>query len=262
MSVTTAFAAGTFSFPGYCSLDAEATRRFYCGLLGWDTDIIDMEGTAVTMFKVDGATVAAMYELPKDRKQAGVKPHWNSYIAVDKPAEVVKKAVELGAKDLGIAGSPEDEMTNLEDPTGVRITVFRAGGEGVPETRLDEMGSLCWNELCTRDAAASAKFYSELLGWNPEPFEGGNMPYTIFTMPGREKGVAGMLEITPEMTDCVSAQWLPYFQVPDAQAAVARAKELGGEGHGPINVPSVGQIVYITDNQGASAAVIQVEMPA
>lgn len=262
MSVISAFTAGTFTFPGYCSRDAEATKKFYSGLLGWDAEDTPMGDMTVTTFKVGDVAVSGMYELPENRKQAGVKPHWNSYIAVDNVKETVSKALAMGAKRLGGPEDvSEDDMENLEDPTGVRFTLISTGNsEMPPESRINETGALCWNELCTRDAATSVKFYAETLGWTPTEFEGGQMPYTIFTMPGHEKGVAGMLEITKEMEGCVAPQWLPYFQVEDADATAARANELGGKAQEPMDIPNVGRIVYINDNQGAAVAVIQVAM--
>ncbi len=264
MSVVTTFTAGTFAFPGYCSLDERATREFYCGLLGWDAVDQKMGENTYTSFKVNGSTVAGMYELPEDRKQAGVKPHWNSYIAVDSVKDTVNKVLEMGGKRLGgPSDASEDEMANLEDPTGVRFSVLPVvmGNDPSQAIRKDEVGALCWNELCTKDAATASRFYTEVLGWSAAPFEGGEMPYTIFLMPGHEKGVAGMLEITPEMEASMTAQWLPYFQVEDADAAASKAKELGGEAHGPIDIPNVGRIVYVTDNQRAGFAVIEVAMP-
>ena len=41
-------------------------------------------------------------------------------------------------------------------------------------------GTFCWNELMTRDTGKAAKFYAELLGWEPVDSGMPGMQYTIF----------------------------------------------------------------------------------
>jgi predicted enzyme related to lactoylglutathione lyase len=56
------------------------------------------------------------------------------------------------------------------------------------------------------------------------------------------------------------AQWLPYFEVTDADATVARARELGGTVRVPVtDLPDVGRVAKLTDPYGARFAVIRTE---
>jgi predicted enzyme related to lactoylglutathione lyase len=68
---------------------------------------------------------------------------------------------------------------------------------------------------------------------------------------------AGMLPITAEMGD-VPPHWLPYFQVENTDAIVARAEKLGAKTWvPPMDVPTVGRLAILADPQGASFAVIK-----
>jgi predicted enzyme related to lactoylglutathione lyase len=51
---------------------------------------------------------------------------------------------------------------------------------------------------------------------------------------------------------------MPYFEVADCDAAVAKAKELGGRIYAPAtDIPKVGRFAVLADHQGAVFAVIK-----
>ena len=256
MSVTTTYQAGTFGCPGFCSGDAAACKKFYSSLLGWEAADMGGSGGNYTMFKVQGEAVAGMYQMADDRKKAGVKPHWNCYLAVDNIDETVKKTTALGGKVLTQPfDAMGDVMANLQDPTGGKFSVWQQKTQPEP-ARLNEVGALCWEELYTDDTAKSAAFYSDLFGWRAEPFDGNSpMPYTVFLPEGNERGIGGMLKITDEMQG-MKPGWIPYFMVADTGATMAKARTLGAEVHGPIEIPQVGTIAMLKDTEGAPFAVI------
>ncbi len=113
-------------------------------------------------------------------------------------------------------------------------------------------GSFCWNELMTKDTEAAAGFYTRLFGWKTKPFEGGEMPYTIFAV--NEKGIGGLMASPdPQM----APQWMPYVLVEDVDGCVKTASELGATVClPPKDVPSVGRIAVIQDPQGVPFGVI------
>jgi uncharacterized protein len=52
--------------------------------------------------------------------------------------------------------------------------------------------------------------------------------------------------------------WLPYFQVSDCDAAVARAAKLGGGAMmPPRDIENVGRFAILKDPQGAAFAIIK-----
>jgi predicted enzyme related to lactoylglutathione lyase len=61
-----------------------------------------------------------------------------------------------------------------------------------------------------------------------------------------------MAEITAKGGEA-TPHWAVHFQVTDADAAAARARELGGTVlHGPADVPGLGRLVVLQDPQGAA----------
>lgn len=120
-------------------------------------------------------------------------------------------------------------------------------------------GRFCWYELFTSDPAAAQTFYTEVAGWKTEDWEGGEMPYTMWMT---EHGpVGGVMKLPPEAVDAgAPPHWIAYLATPDAEATIARTKELGGSVvWGPTDVPSVGTVAGLSDPQGAHFAILQPE---
>lgn len=110
-------------------------------------------------------------------------------------------------------------------------------------------GIFCWNELATRDPAASTKFYTQLLGWTAETMSmGPGMEYTFFKIAGQNAG--GMLRLPLEVGNAPNA-WLGYVTVTDLAAAVAKAKSLGAKVCKDITALPMGRFAIITDPTGA-----------
>jgi uncharacterized protein len=107
-------------------------------------------------------------------------------------------------------------------------------------------GTFCWADLGTADHEAAARFYGGLFGWVPEsrPVPGGGL-YTVMRLDGKE--VAALREGPPA--------WLSYVSVEDAEASVARLRELGGMVvDGPTDVGTAGRMALVQDPQGALLA--------
>jgi uncharacterized protein len=152
MTVITTPPAGTFWWPELCSVDAAASKKFYASLFGWDPEDISMPEGIYTLFKLGGHGVGTMYQMEGARKQAGVRPHWNPYIAVADADSTSKQAASPGGKILTSPFDTDgDVMANLQDPTGANFSIWQAK-KPPPPIRINEVGSLCWTELYTRDA--------------------------------------------------------------------------------------------------------------
>ena len=78
---------------------------------------------------------------------------------------------------------------------------------------------------------------------------GGPQPYRVLQVDG--KGIAGMLPLTPEMGP-MPPNWTTIFGVEDADAAVERVRELGGQVLvEPFDIPNVGRYAVVQDPVGA-----------
>jgi predicted enzyme related to lactoylglutathione lyase len=109
-------------------------------------------------------------------------------------------------------------------------------------------GIFSWNELMTRDAAASAKFYTALFGWSREEMDMQGYTYSMFK--SGDRAVCGMFALSPE-AESMPVMWMPYVTVEDLEASVARAKELGATVHKEITTIQVGRFAILADPQGA-----------
>jgi hypothetical protein len=103
-------------------------------------------------------------------------------------------------------------------------------------------------EIPASDPGAAMKFYGGLFGWKFHSWGGGPMEYWIVqTGADEDKGIHGglMRRVHPEQP-CVNT-----IDVPDLDAAVARAVELGGTVAVPrMPVPGVGWLAYLKDLDG------------
>jgi predicted enzyme related to lactoylglutathione lyase len=113
--------------------------------------------------------------------------------------------------------------------------------------------------MLTVDKDATIDFYKQVVGWDTQDWEGGEKPYTMFTI--EDTPVGGIMDL-PEEAAAAGAppHWLGYVSTPDTDATVERAKELGGQVlMEPMSVPDVGRMSVLRDPQGAVFAVFTPE---
>ena len=245
---------GTFSWVDLATTDPAAAKTFYGELFGWTAEDVPMSETEFyTMLRLDGDFVAALYQLDDERRQMGIPPHWLSYITVADVDATAARAQELGSKclfgpfDVFDAG----RQAIIEDPTGAVFAAWQPR-DHIGAGRVNDPGSLTWNELRTRDPETAAAFYSGLFGWEVERIEeNGKLAYLTIKNDGRANG--GMMPMTEQHGDAPPS-WLPYFTVSSTDDAMARVRELGGDVlAGPIDLPN-GRIAVVRDPQGAAFA--------
>lgn len=258
---------GMFTWVDLGVPDVDAAKTFYGGLFGWDADDqFDPDGNYIyTMFTLGGKSAAGMGALSPEAIEAGSHPAWTSYVNVDNVDAIVETVEANGgqtvvpAMDVFTSG----RMAVLRDAEGAFFSIWQAG-DNVGGEVFTEPGSLAWNELSTRDAAAAKAFYGAVFPWSFEAF-GGDFEYWTIGIEGKVDGDAdmdddyngGIMPMRPEVEAMgVPAHWLVYFRVADADAAAAKATELGGQVMGEIVDTPAGRIAMVRDPQGASFAII------
>ena len=120
-----------------------------------------------------------------------------------------------------------------------------------------DRGRFVWFDLMTSDSSGAIDFYSKLVGWGTQQFEGSDTPYTMWA--NGENPLGGVVELSAEAREGgAPPHWLSYVAVPDVDAALARAQELGGSVlHPATDIPTVGRFAVIQDPQGASLALFK-----
>lgn len=112
---------GAFGWFELTTTDANAAKKFYSELFGWETIAYPMEGMEYTVLKVNGDETAGMMSMPPEMQ--GMPPMWSIYITVKDVDETTKQVEKLGGKVLR---APMDipkvgRFAVLEDPQGATI---------------------------------------------------------------------------------------------------------------------------------------------
>jgi predicted enzyme related to lactoylglutathione lyase len=254
--------------------DAEAAVRFYAGLFGWefvDRMPADAPGS-YHVAQLRGRDVAAVGSLPEGMPPS---PAWTMYVCVDSADDAVAKAEQAGGRvlmgpfDVSDAG----RMALLTDPEGAAFAVWQPGRTKGAQL-VNVPGTWNFNELNTRDPEGAAAFYGAVFGWEASTTDMGGGEFTMWRCPGYgdhlEERFPGTRKRTgdfgaPEgFEDAVAwlvpigegqdgpAHWSITFAVDDADAAAAKAAELGGEVLvPPFDAPWV-RMTVIRDPQGAA----------
>jgi predicted enzyme related to lactoylglutathione lyase len=118
-------------------------------------------------------------------------------------------------------------------------------------------GTVCWNEILTRDTDAARSFYTQLLGWTVEEMPMGDMgTYTMFKKGDAQ--VAGMMGMNGPQFEGVPPHWLSYIAVDDIDDRTTAAQSLGAVVHvPPTDIPNIGRFSVIADPTGAVIALFE-----
>ena len=250
-------APGTFCWADLATTDAEAGKKFYTGLFGWQSADMPAGEGVYTMFSKVGRNVCALYSMSDEMRKQGVPPHWQSYVSVESADESAEKARGLG----GVLTMPPFDvmevgrMAVVQDPTGAMFALWQPKLH-IGAQLVNEPGTLCWNELYSNDLEASSNFYTGLFGWTTKKSPGAMVDeYTEFYQGDRPAG--GMIQIQEDWGP-VPPHWAVYFAVEDCGATLETAKSLGAKvTMGPTDIEKVGRFAVLEDPQGAHFAVIQ-----
>ena len=252
MGERTEHAPGTFSWTDLGTTDANGAKAFYTGLFGWQPEDQPVPGGVYTMLRKDGLEVAALSQ----RRQEEMPPSWNVYVTVEDADAAAARALELGGTALTEPFDVVDagRMAALQDPQGAVFSVWEPRAN-IGARLVNDPGSMTMTQLNAADRETAREFYEALFGWrfeqvSPEP------PY--WSILNGERLNAGMMDLPPGGE--APSHWLVYFTVQDADAAVARIRELGGEVVVPPAPIPAGRFVVARDPQGAYFALFEGEV--
>jgi predicted enzyme related to lactoylglutathione lyase len=111
------------------------------------------------------------------------------------------------------------------------------------------IGRFVWYELLTTDPRAAVPFYTEVIGWKTEVYEGG---YTMWV--AGQGPLGGTMTLSEEAKKMgAPPHWTSYVEVADVDATAAQARKLGGTVYmEPTDLPKLGRFAVIADPQGAT----------
>ena len=255
MAEMTAYTPSTFCWTDLSTTDATAAKQFYTELFGWaavDTPV-SPEMTYTTL-QVEGKDVTALYQ--QGPEEQGMPPHWNSYVSVSSADDIAAATKTLGGTVLVEPMDIMDlgRMAIIQDPTGAVVGVWQPQSY-IGAQLIGQPGTVCWNEIATRDTQQASAFYTQLFGWEARIQDMGSTLYTVFF--NGDQMSAGMIQITADWGD-VPPHWMVYFAVNDCDASVEQAKLLGGQVlMPPMDIPGTGRFATLRDPQGGAFSVIK-----
>jgi predicted enzyme related to lactoylglutathione lyase len=257
--LTTNFVPGAPNWLDLGTPDLDRTVAFYSGLFGWTHLSLGPEAGGYGFFQLNGKTVAAVGPLMEE----GQSPAWTLFFQTP-DADLTTKTVEQAGGTVRVPPMEvftAGRLAQYTDPAGGQFAVW----EPKDTKGLDvvtEPGSLCWTELHTTDAAAVRSFYRAVFAWDAQdmPIPGG-LTYTVVstTNGGQEASIGGIMQLGEEQLAAgTTSHWLPYIEVTDVDAVVAKAAETGGTVRMPaVDMEGVGRMAALTDPSGAAFSVIK-----
>jgi predicted enzyme related to lactoylglutathione lyase len=217
--------------------DVEAGKRFYGGLFGWTFRAA--HGSAVWALR-DGEPVAAL--VPKtDGRMPTV---WTVHFATPDAGACVRRVQASGGQlvtaptriaDLGVHAL-------VTDAEGAVFGLWQADGHA-GFGRRREPGGFAWAELYTRDTGAADAFYGDLF-------------HEALFGPNAEPGF-GRAPVSDVFPAEMPPHFLVHFGVEDCDEALGAVRRLGGRVQATPFDASYGRVAVVTDDQGASFALLQ-----
>ena len=130
-------------------------------------------------------------------------------------------------------------------------------------TESKNIGRFTWHELYSPDPAVSKTFYGHVMGWSSQTMSEGDMAGYEMLRAG-DQPAAGLMAMPEQMKAAkVLPHWIGYVSVPDVDATVARARELGARvAKEPTDIVSMGRFAALVDPQGAALAIFASLDPA
>lgn len=246
---------GHFCWIDLAAPDLNKAKKFYGSLLNWTFQDIPMQGNDVYSIarRAEGDT-GAMYRLTEEMQSQSIPGHWQSYIKV----ENVDKTVEKWKKAKGtVIMEPFDvfdkgRMAVVKDPTGGVVSLWQA--KQVRKFATGTPGTLCWNELLTRDLEAAKKFYSQVFDWHYEDLKE-ETPYTVIHNHGH--AIGGIMAMPPKVPTQMPPFWAIYFAVENYDNFAAAATKAGATVACPVQDVPYGRFACFKDNQGIHFSAIQ-----
>ncbi|WP_177198702.1 VOC family protein [Streptomyces colonosanans] len=217
--------------------DVEAGRRFYGELFGWTFE--EAHGSSVWAYLGD-RVVAAL--VPK--RDGRMPTVWTVYFAAPDVAALTGR-IRAGGGQVVIPPTPVDTLGTAAlaaDPEGAVFGLWQAGTHAGFGKR-HEPGSFTWAQLYARNTVTANTFYTRLfhdalLGPDAVP----------------DFGRAPLEDVFPTE---MPPHFLVHFGVRDGAAALAAVGRLGGRVQVPPFETPYGRVAVVTDDQGASFALLQ-----
>ena len=261
--------AGSPTWLDLGTTDLEKSMDFYRELFGWNFTSTGPEFGNYQM--IDAGVPVGGLGLNMDMEgnlDESLPVWWTIYLKVadiDATLEAVTTnggTVFVPPMAIGDMG----KMAIVAAPSGAAFGLWESGTFDGFDTQGNP-GTSTWFESMTKDFDADSALYAAVLGWDNAPMgpdEGDavetdetpdNMGRYVTNFAG-EAATAGLCEANAWLPEEMPSYWRVYFRVEDADATVAKIKDLGGALlDGPIDTP-FGRVATVADSLGGSFQIV------
>jgi predicted enzyme related to lactoylglutathione lyase len=201
----------------------DAARDFYGALFGWTFEHASGKGGRYVLARSGKVYVAGIVEVRAANRAAKIS-RWLPYVSVPDVDGSVSKASAAGAR-IAVAALNVNlgRVAAIIDPEGAVIGFARIRiGDPDDATTAPGLGRVIWTELLASDPQAEARFYGDVVGYEPSTIARRGGQYTFLARDGTNRS-----GIVKNPTDAAPV-WLTYFGVDDPVAAEGRVTALGG----------------------------------
>ncbi len=224
--------------------DADASKKFYNKLFGWDyKDFVIQKQNYVIIYE-DGIAIGGMMEIPTAKTAI-----WISAVSSQNMSRDISSIKENGGKVLiGPIQIPgRGKQVILQGNQGEKFSLLNA----INGDPIQGNTSWLWSEFWAENPSQGKNFYEKVFQVNAVKTTSDAKDYWVFKKDENSK--AGMIQ--NPITN-VNSQWVPYINSSDVSASVNIAKENGAyiilE---PTDDVRNGKVGIISDNFGATVCI-------
>lgn len=236
----------------YVSKDIAKAQGFFGELFNWGVKRVPMPGGDYAMISVGDRTIGGYQVTPPG---APPEAHWLSHLGVADARTTSAQIESLGGKVLKPAFAIDNfgTMAIVADPHGGYFALWQPAKAEPQPAPVD--GAFCWNELASKDPAASVEFYSKVGGFTSKAMEMSPEMGTYHVLESEGQPRAGIMK---QMMPQQPHAWLPYVQVANTDATADKAKKLGATiVVPPTDIPNVGRFSIFVDPQGSALGILK-----
>ena len=232
---------GKFIWHDLLTPDAEAAKKFYGALLGWNFK--DLEG--YIEIHHNHHLIGGILQVTPEKDEKEALATWLPSLSVEDIDAKVQWVTANGGKTLkGPLDMPQRGRGALiSDPQGARLVILRTP-QGDPMDRQARMGDWLWNEIWSPTPDQLKVFYQGLGGYQ-STIE--TPDYIILVRDGQWR--AGIRRVSDDSHPPI---WIPVVRVENPEQLLDQVETLGGVVWvRPGETPDNKDTALISDNTGA-----------
>jgi uncharacterized protein len=215
---------GKFVWFDLASADAAASQKFYGKVFDWKFQAVRGTPEKYAVIRNEGRAIGGIFQ-SKTPAGAVRGARWLSFVSVGSKMDAVIAAMTAGGGQVLLPATAvpgRGTHAVMRDTQGAVIGLLQSSSGDRADAPV-EAGEFFWVDLYARDPAAAANAYKQL-GYELYMDQVSGDDRVVLSAKGYAR--AGILRMP---ADGKEPGWLPYVQVDDVPATLARVRAAGGK---------------------------------